>query len=238
MSADRADAYEIQGRPVALPVEVRDASSATVLYAVPAARVAELLPGDTFEIAADPSGSTQLAVGLIDYRDNDLGDYLEVSIVFFVRPRGAPDAEAKAYIHRLPVNQAFTCEAGRAIWGYPKTVESIEMRVERDSVSGTLHMDGQRVLSLRVPRGRAPEGAPEPAPIDISTYSYVEGVPHLTPASRVGNDVPTPGGEGVSLELGRHPVAEELRGLGLPAAPMLSVWTERWRGTFGAPRKL
>jgi hypothetical protein len=23
-----------------------------------------------------------------------------------------------AYIHRLPVSQSFTCEAGRAIWGF------------------------------------------------------------------------------------------------------------------------
>jgi len=31
------------------------------------------------------------------------------------------------YIHRLPVDQSFTCAAGRGIWGFPKTIEQIEI---------------------------------------------------------------------------------------------------------------
>ena len=42
-----------------------------------------------------------------------------------------------------------------------------------------------------------------------------------------------------SLELGDHPIADELRSLGLPdATPLLSAWSEHMTGTFGASTKL
>ena len=48
-----------------------------------------------------------------------------------------------------------------------------------------------------------------------------------------------PGGQGVVLELGDHPLAEELRQLGLAeSSPILSTWTENMTGSFGTPRKL
>jgi hypothetical protein len=43
----------------------------------------------------------------------------------------------------------------------------------------------------------------------------------------------------VKLELGDHPIADELRALGLPEAPpLLSAWSEHMRGSFGASEKL
>ena len=67
--------YEIQGRKVQMPVVVRDASSGNAMFMVDAAAVAKLLPGDAFEVFEVAPGQTQLILGFIDYRDNDLGDY-------------------------------------------------------------------------------------------------------------------------------------------------------------------
>ena len=84
---------------------------------------------------------------MIDYRDNDLGDYLEVGrhLLRHARPGGSAD-EAGTFITRLPVNQSFTCEAGRTIWGFPKTVEDIALDYADTSVTCTLRMDDQLVL--------------------------------------------------------------------------------------------
>src|SRR5690606_32737225 len=119
--------YPIQGRTVELPVVVRDASAGVATWLVPAREVQRLLP-DAFEAATVLPGRTPLAIAVIDYRDNDLGDYDEVSITCFVRPRGGPRGlpwvgtltdllrgRLGTYIWKLPVNQAFTCEAGRTI---------------------------------------------------------------------------------------------------------------------------
>ena len=56
-----------------------------------------------------------------------------------------------------------------------------------------------------------------------------------------GNDdlILNPGGAGVKLVLGEHPIADQLRALGLAeATPILSVWTEHMTGSFGPAAKL
>src|SRR3990172_7079879 len=81
--------YTIQGRTVSLPVEVRDASSGAATFLVPARAARRFLPGRVLEIAEVLPGRTLLSLAVIEYRDNDLGRYNEVSITFFVRERGS-----------------------------------------------------------------------------------------------------------------------------------------------------
>lgn len=233
MSSDPT--IEIQGRPVRLPASVRDASSGTALYMVDAAGASRLVP-DAFEVVESAPGQTQLTLVIVDYRDNDLGDYDEVGIIFFVRPAGRPDAEVGTYIYKLPVNQSFTCEAGCRIWGFPKSVEQIAFDYADDSATCRLEMDGQHVFTLTVPRGGDGETPTTPA----TGYTLIDGVPHELVFTRAGRGEQTiPGGAGVRLELGSHPIADELRALGLEAAqPLLSAWSEHMSGEFGPARKL
>jgi hypothetical protein len=227
--------YTIQGRTVTLPVEVRRATNASALWMVPAADVAKLLEGDAFQPLDVGGGQTQLILGLIDYQDNDLGDYREVAVIFFVHPRGSGPEQAGSFIWRLPVDQSFTCEAGCTIWGFPKSVERIDYDYAPDSVTGSLWMDGRRVFTLRVPRGG--EASADAATAGV-TYTYLQGAPHRTPMTTAGPAALNPAGPPVSLELGDHPIADALRSLGLPKAPLLATWVPHMRGTFGAPEKL
>lgn len=221
--------YEIQGQTVMLPCDVRDASSGTAMYMVDAAEAQRLVP-DVFEVLQPAPGLTQMSLLMVDYRDNDLGDYNEVGIVFFVKPRGAGDEQAGTYIHQLPVNQSFTCEAGCKIWGFPKSIQEIDLDYADDSATCRLVMDGQHVFTLTVPRGGGDETADAPS----TGYTLIDGAPHTNQFTRGGHGEQTvPGATGVSLELGDHPVAEELRKLGLPKDPILSNWCEHMRGSFG-----
>lgn len=227
--------YVIQGQTVNIPAIVRDASSGTAMYMVDAAAAQKLVP-QAFDVVEAAPGLTQCTLVIVDYRDNDLGDYDEVGVVFFVRPAGQPDAELGSYIYKLPVNQSFTCEAGFQIWGFPKTVEEIDFAYADDSATCKLVMGGQHVLTLTVPRGG--EGSTEDTA--ATGYTLIEGVPHHNEFVRGGEGEQTvPGGEGVVLELGDHALAEELRSLGLEtAAPILSAWSEHMRGSFGQSFKL
>jgi len=227
--------YTIQGRTVTLPVVVRDASSFTVMYLVDGKAAQAIVPPE-LEVDEAAPGKTQLCLLAVDYRDNDLGDYDEVGVVFFVRPKGRPDAPVGTYIHHLPVNQSFTQEAGLSIWGFPKTVEEIEFTTTTESARCSLHMGGEHVLTLSAPRGGAGETPETPA----TGYSLIEGVLHQLAFSRGGRgERTTPGGEGVTLELGTHRIADELRSLGLPdLPPLLSSYSEHFFGTFGEVEKL
>jgi hypothetical protein len=230
-----SEPYEIQGRVVELPAVVRDASSGTVMYMVDRAAAQKLIP-DAFEAVEAAPGRTQLTLVIVDYRDNDLGDYDEVGIVFFVRPAGRPEAELGSYIYKLPVNQSFTCEAGCRIWGFPKSVEDIDFAYADDSATCRLSMGDRHVLTLTLPRG----GDGETPDAQAVGYTLIEGIPHSNVFTRGGRGEQTlPGGAGVVLELGDHPLADELRSLGLPdAPPLLRAWSEHMTGSFGASTKL
>jgi hypothetical protein len=215
---------------------VRDASSGTALYLVPTAAAQGLIPGKAFEIVEVTPGQAQMVLGFVDYRDNDLGDYDEVMIVFFVRPAGAPNATEGTFIYKLPVNQSFTCEAGCKIWGFPKSVEEIDVTYEPERVSCRLVMGGRHVFTLTLPR-LAGDGAAD-VDMEMTTYTYLDGPTSLS-FSQGGATAVNPGGAGVEIRLGDHPLADELRSLGLPdTPPILSTWNEKMRGSFGAPHRL
>jgi hypothetical protein len=133
------------------------------------------------------------------------------------------------------VDQRFTCEAGRRIWGFPKTVQSIERVDAEGTTTWTLVMDGELVLRVALPRG----GSDEAPPLPMTSYTVLDGVPTATAFSQWGTGSGMVlGGDGVTLELGSHPIAKELASLGLPGEPVLSTWTERMQATFETPRAL
>ena len=82
--------YVFEGVEVSLPVIVRKARAAAATFLVSATAARALLPSDDLAIMEFAPGRTLFTLGAIDYIDNDLGDYNEVSMAFYARPRGAP----------------------------------------------------------------------------------------------------------------------------------------------------
>jgi hypothetical protein len=223
--------YEVAGQSVTMPCVVRDATAATAMFEVDAGAAASLVPDELRVVETSP-GLCQLVLAVIDYRDNDLGDYREVGVSLFVTPAADPAAEPGTFILHLPVDQEFTCEAGRLIWGFPKTVEEIDLDLDGDRLTATLRMDGELAFRLTVPAG----GDDEMPELPMVTYSMIDGAPLATGFVQGGTgSAVRPGPDGVTLELGDHPVGRRLAALGLPAPAILSTWTEHMRGEFQAP---
>ncbi|HYB13230.1 MAG TPA: acetoacetate decarboxylase family protein [Myxococcota bacterium] len=242
----QSPSYTIQGRSVTLPCVVREASSGAATYLVNAATARRLLPGPELDVVELWPGYALASIACIDYKDNDLGDYNEISVALFVRERGARSglplvgpitaflrARLPTYIHRLPVNQAFTCEAGRTIWGFPKVVHEIDFTYRERRVVCTWRAQGQTVFTFSMPRG----GSRSLPDTSLVTYSYIHGVPHRTAFTSGAEGVGFRMG-GATLQLGTHPIADELRGLGFPRRALLSTWMEKMHGRFEAPEKL
>jgi hypothetical protein len=141
--------------------------------------------------------------------------------------------ELGVHIIHLPVNQGFTCEAGCTIWGYPKTVQEIDFEYAADRATCKLVYDGQHALTLSVPRG-GDKTLPEK---EMKTWSYIQGVPHVTRARQGGEGFGMKFG-GAELTLGSGPIADELRSLGLPKKPLMCTWMEKFHASFGPAEKL
>ncbi len=222
--------YDILGQTVTMPVIVRDASAGTVIYDVDHAAASALCP-EGFTVIESAPGRAHVALALVDYRDNDLGAYHEVGTILFVRPAaGGPDG---SFITHLPVDQEFTCVAGNQIWGFPKSVEQIDVTQTDTSSHWVLTMDGELVLDVTIPRG----GTDEMPAMPMASYTLIDGVPHATSFTQSGSGSSMGFGEGVSLTLGSHPIAKELSSLGLAEAPVvITTWTERMTATFEEPQ--
>lgn len=239
--------YRIEDQTVSLPCQVRKASSGAALYLVPAVAARKLLAGPEIDVAEFLPGKAICTIAAIDYADNDLGDYLEVSIALFVRPKGEQPllpwignwtalSRNKLGVHilHLPVNQSFTCEAGRKIWGYPKTVQDIQMYYEDDRARCELIYDGSHALTFSVMRGGS-KTLPEN---DVTTYSYIDGVAHKTTARQSVTGFSTHRGASAELELGSGIIADQLRSLGLPKKPITSMWMGHMVANFGPAEPL
>ncbi len=236
--------YEVQGREVRMPVVVRDASSLAATWLVDTAKATAMIPGEAFEPVEIFLGKAMLSIAAIDYRDNDLGDYNEVSVAFFVRPRGAARgipylgtlidlmrSRVSTFIKWLPVDQSFTRDAGDGIWGFPKTIETIDYSVVDGKASAALSADGKDVLRL----SGAATGSQRLPDSTMTTYTYIDGRPHATAFTSRSTDVGFRLGGGVELELGSHAFADEIRGLGLSSRPMMSVWMGHMYAVFDTP---
>jgi hypothetical protein len=225
--------HEILGRQVTMPVMVRDATAATVIWDVDAEAAGQLAPPG-FAVVESQPGRSQFALALVDYRDNDLGTYREIGTMLFVRPEGGgPDGN---FITHLPVDQEFTCAAGNLIWGFPKTVEQITVTDTDASSRWVLHMDGELVLDVTLPRG----GSDVLPDMELTTYTMLRGRRHATRFIQGGSGAAFRFGAAaaVSLTLGEHRIAKELASLGLPAPPTLATWTQAMQGRFEEPQPL
>jgi hypothetical protein len=224
--------YTIQGRPVAIPVRVRRARSWFASFAVPFAAARDLIAYSGLLPATPVFGRALCSLAFVDYADGDLDPYHELAVAILVCEPGSRGRKpAGAFIHQLPVDQSFTCEAGRAMWGFPKFIADIDIRPAASGSGGrcTLVHDGARVLDLTIA-----SGLPVPSRATaLDAFSYAGGVLRRTSWSLDGSGSRgRPGG--ARLALGEHPIADELRALGLPRRALMSGTLRDVRMEFAA----
>ncbi len=236
--------FEVAGEKVTIPVEVRSASMVAAQFLVSADAAQRLVEPTGLRIARQIGGKAICAISAVQYTDNDLGPYHELAVAFVVEPHDAPPGTKPSmkapvsYIHRLPVNQSFTCEVGKGLWGFPKWICDIDYSRAGGRTRCRVVDDGELIVALESRRGPVPLPAND---MEMTSYSF---------------DTDAPGGGGVlrktrwttrsegmratlggtTLELGsRHPVADELRSLGLPKRALMTTATTHMTARFGPP---
>jgi hypothetical protein len=218
----------VLGREVAIPVEIRSARSWFASFAIPAAAAARVVAPTGLEPATMPGGRAMLSLAFIRYIDGDLDPYNEFAVAFLVAdPNGGKGKGA--YIHRLPVNQEFTCAAGREIWGFPKFVTPIEINEELRADRALLTVDGRMAVSMTLRHGL-------PAPMRstaVDAFSFRDGVLRRTRWDLRGSHSRMRLG-GARVELGSGGIADELRSLGLPKRALMTGCIRDVQMTFQA----
>jgi hypothetical protein len=227
--------FAIQGRTVTLPVEVRRASSWAAVYAVPADAAQRIVEPTGLRVIRTVGGRALVTLVVARYEDGDLDAYNELGVSFLVHPHeGATRWDLLrnrgcVYIHHLPVNESFTLQAGREIWGYPKYLADIEIDEGEDETTTTMSVGERFAISLTV-RDPGPMRAPRQTP---ATYTFLDGVLRRTEWETRGPRALV-SGSGAAVALGEGAIAEELRSLGLPKKALFTLAQRDFRARFGA----
>jgi hypothetical protein len=234
--------HTIAGRNIGMPVRIRRATQHMAMFSVDADAAQAMIDYSGLQVCRHRPGRTVVALVLMHYVDGDLGQYLEYGTNVMVNRPGASATGMKAlqaagaFIHHLPVDQSFTLEAGRSIWGYPKVMAEFVVRDGHHFGFDTI-IDGQFAVGmdfapgLRVPRFLTPGTRTQP------TYSHLDGVTRETAGEMTLTGVRYRLG-GATVRLGQHPYAKELASLGFPRRAMVSSSADNVEMTFGEAEEI
>lgn len=232
--------HTIAGTVLTMPVRVRKATQHMAMFSVDADAAQRMIDYSGLQVCRFRPHRAVAVLMLMHYVDSDLGQYYEYGTNIMVNPPGSNASglralqSAGAFIHHLPVDQPFTLEAGRNIWGYPKVMADFAID-DGKNFSFDVTIDGRFAVGMDFR-----PGFPVPAPSKPQappTYSHLDGVTRET----VGVMRPSgvryrPGG--VTLRLGDHPYAQELAALGLPKRAMLSGSADNVDMTFADAQEI
>lgn len=229
----------VLGQPVSVPVQVRSAAMVGGTFTVPATAAQKLIDYSGLRIVKVAGTLGICMVSAVQYTDNDLGPYNEIALALVVHPPDGPPTSpttllggnVTTFIHRLPVNQTFTCAAGRDIWGFPKWVADINFQERPGRTDVVMLDDGEHAATLSVrTRGRIPVPDNE---MEMACYSFREGTLRCTPwtmrlsRARMGFG-------GVEVHVGeRNQLADDLRALGFPKKGLFAQAVGHLECTFG-----
>ncbi|MEZ5570908.1 MAG: acetoacetate decarboxylase family protein [Halioglobus sp.] len=236
--------YLIDGQAITFPVVVAEASMLMNAFLVDA-RVAQTMIQHTgFRVIELFPGKAILQLLFVDYRQNDLGDYNEGAIIFPVLTPGEhkpfpffgalkrmATGRVGNFVYRMPVDQEFTTHAGRFIWGFPKWVARVDIEFGERQASGSFYDEGELVYGFTAKTGGTAAAKEQRA----ASLAIRDGKAWKTYGTNTGSGVTFALGGKAPTIGDRHPLALELRALGLPKRPLFSVSIEKATMLFEGP---
>jgi hypothetical protein len=235
-----ASQHTIAGTVITMPVRIRRANQHAAMFSVDADAAQQLIDYSGLRVCRYLPGRAMVILMLVHYTDGDLGRYYEFGTSVMVNPPGSnasgPRAlqSAGAFIHHLPVDQAFTLEAGTKIWGYPKVMADFTVREGRQ-FGFDCSVDRQLVIGMEFRPGLPIRLTPRTQ--TQRSYSHRDGVTRETSFEHTLDGVRSRIG-GVRMWLGDHPYAKELASLGLPKRAIFSSSVDQAQMTFGDAQEI
>jgi hypothetical protein len=229
--------------PFTLPVASTDSPALIAAFSIDARAAAELLPGDEVHPLRITGGRAVLVVTVVDYRDTNIGRYIEFSVAIActhgARPAPAllpalPLAQrlygTGQYVVDLPVSSEISVKGGKGIWGMPKHQANLDFVITPKAVSSQYDLDGQLCVRIEVDRPRF-EGLP--LSMGTSNYCAFRGMlmkSNVSFHAHAGFHLPFT--RSARLQIGEHPRVRPLTGLDVATRPLFCGFFPETRGTL------
>ncbi len=159
------------------PYRYVDREVLAITYRTDAARLRRLLP--------EPLAPRGAEARLLFTRMPDSTGFGDYALVAQVIPAWLPDGDAAGYVHAMHVNAHAANSGGRELWGFPQKLARPALRVERDTLLGTLDVGPVRVATGSIGfkhRAADPEAALDAVAgvgVTLKIIPHVDGRPRI-----------------------------------------------------------
>jgi len=214
-----ASQHTIAGTVLTMPVKVRKATQHMAMFSVDADAAQRMIDYSGLRAARYLPGRAAVALILAHFIDGDLGEYHEFSTSVMVSPPrskvSGPRSLQSVFIHHMLVDQTFTLESGRTIWGFPKVMSDFTVH-DADRFAFDVSIDGQLVVDMEFRPGLPVPSALTNRQQELRSYAHRDGRTLETPfvMSTVGRVI---GPAGRSCGSATTPTPKNLRRLACPS---------------------
>lgn len=229
----------VDGIRYVMPVDSSRAASIIAAFPCNYEAAAALIPDGGYVQPFRLWNNALLIVTVIDYRETDIGSYIEYSIAIACTrggrrpPRLLPALFQRAYgtgqfVIDLPVSTEVSVKGGRGIWGMPKHQANLDFAEGRVWVSAQYDLDDRMVGRFDV---RVPSRYPLPLDMGAANYCQFRGMimrSFIYFKGNAGVHLMKPGS--ARFILGDHPRAEKLLTLEHRPDPIFAAYIPDVRG--------
>jgi hypothetical protein len=182
-----------------------------------------------------------LVITVIDYRQTDIGSYIEYSIAIACT-KGAKPAPpllpglipglfgTGQYVYDLPVSTEVSVKGGKGIWGMPKHQANLDFVEGRRWISAQYDLDGRMISRFDV---RRPSSVWLPLNMGAANYCMFRGMimkSFIYFRGKAGIHLLRP--EAARFILGDHPRAAPLKALEIEPRPVFAAYIPSLRGVL------
>ncbi|ADO74390.1 acetoacetate decarboxylase family protein [Stigmatella aurantiaca] len=222
---------KVDGIPYELPINSRASPALMAAFTLDARKAAAWMPGNEVHPLRLWGNKGVLFITVIDYRDTDIGPYIEFSVaiacthgrrpappllpLLFQRHHGLGQ-----YVVDLPVSTEISVKGGKGIWGMPKHQANLDFRIDGSTVSSQYDKDGQLAVRIEIDRPRRTW-----LPIRASAANYCQFRGMLMKSSiyfRGKFGFCFGSKASARLTLGSHPRVQPLKDLGIASKPFFT----------------
>ena len=229
-----------------LPAQFSDGRVVAAVYSMPLECAREAVTPPQLHPVTLPGRRALAVFCTFEYPQSSLGPYLEfaVGIVVCSKPQPGPFSvldlfsarpDTGAWMLSMPVNSETARHYGVELFGFPKTVASIDVERSSSACTTTVADGNSTLLRTRVPLGR---GLKMPVPW-LVTYTQRAGQVLRT---RIKTQwwVTLSSGGGTSIEVADcdHPMTEKLRSLKFSKTPIFVLHGARFRAILEAGERI
>jgi len=230
----------VDGIPFTLPVASRNTPALMAAFRCNLDRAREALPGNELH-PLNFFGSGLFLVTVVNYRDTNIGKYIEYSLAIACThgarpaPFGLPFLFQQTfgvgqYVVDLPVSTKISVKGGKGIWGMPKHQASLDFLVSDTTVSSQYNLDDRLVTRIDIAR---PTGWSIPLNLGAANYCAFRGMLMKSYIYFKGDvRMALFGGARAQLTLGDHPRAEPLKRLQIERNPIFTAYFDQTAGVL------